>query len=362
MVEINPNDEIVVEVEALCNVHSHEREGQVKKPLIEAAIEGGADCLLSMPNAEGGMDTPDHVIRYNKESESMVPPGQVMNFIPIMLLTENTTERQIDEAVDKGIKDCKILPYLRTTKSEKGVKRYYPMLPKVKHCGRRGMRVHNHFEHPCMVYGDRDAEYICLPVAEMFLDTGATVFWEHGSDARCIPFWTEMAKTGRFVVTMTPIHINTTEDYVRGNNSGVVRPPIKTADDMHALREFICKGYDWVINGPDSAYHPTAVPEIKTLQKMPEFGKCACGAFTAPWILAWYAHALMDHLLTLPNGLEIFNNFTSRIPRQSFGRPPPSRTIKLVRRPLIIPIKYQIGPEVAMPFLGGETINWQIAV
>src|SRR3989338_3468158 len=127
------------EVEAIAAVHSHIREGEVVGPLIEQEIEGGADVIGPMPNTDKGLTTAKDVVRYIDEAKSLVPAGKVLHFVPIVMITELTT---------------------------------------------------------------REAEFAFLPLALMFLqETKATIIWEHGTDARCIPFWEELAKeTGRFFV------------------------------------------------------------------------------------------------------------------------------------------------------------------
>jgi len=77
----------------------------------------------------------------------------------------------------------------------------------------KGMRVHFHPEHPMMLFENRDAEYLFLPIMDMIMEATkgmpGNIIWEHGPDARCIPFWEEWAQTNRFYVTLTAHHLAT---------------------------------------------------------------------------------------------------------------------------------------------------------
>ena len=134
------------------------------------------------------------------------------------------------------------------------------------------MRFHFHPEHPDLMVGNRDAEYLFLPIIDMVLnETEATVIWEHGTDARCIPFWEEWATSGRFFVTLTAHHLLSNEDAAFGDVRQVCKPPIKTEIDRRSLVELIGKNYSWVMAGPDDAPHDIG-------KKYPRTTACACGA------------------------------------------------------------------------------------
>jgi dihydroorotase len=277
-----------------------------------------------------------------------------MRFIPVVMLTEETTREELVKCKKVGINDGKMYPLLRTTKSGSGVKHYGRILPVVKWCGELDIKVHGHFEHPSLLFHNRDAEFACLPIARMFLEeTEATIVWEHGTDARCIPHWEDMATSKRFFVTLTAHHLVTNEDEAFGDVRAVCKPPIKTENDRRALVVLIEKDYPWVMNGPDVAGHNESAKQVP-------LERCACGAYTAPFLLALYAHGL-DHLLKTAEGIETFINFTSRNVRRLHNLPPASRQIKMVRQPLQIPLVYQIGSWKVMPFWAGRIIDWSIA-
>src|SRR3989344_4846316 len=194
-----------VVVDAIANDHEHLREGEVVKPLVEYVVHGGADVVLPMPNTNAGLTTPDMVLEYVKRAESFVPDGYRLTFIPTMFVNEYTPLDRINEAADKGVKDVKFIHRERTTKSKNGFRKTGGMLPITKRCGEEKVKVHIHPEHPWMLFDGRDAEFAFLPVGDMLLnETEAVIIWEHGTDGRCIPFWKEMAYSGRFFVTLTP--------------------------------------------------------------------------------------------------------------------------------------------------------------
>ncbi len=175
------------------------------------------------------------------------------------MVTEQTTMGEIDQCLEAGIVDAKIYPRFRTTKSENGVACYGKLLPLIKHGGKVGMKFHFHPEHPSPIFSNRDAEFAFLPIARIFLEeTDAVIIWEHGTDARCIPHWKDMARSRRFFVTLTAHHLATNEDDTFGDVRATCKPPIKTEDDRQGLLQLVAEGYryQWVMAGADDAPHP----------------------------------------------------------------------------------------------------------
>lgn len=347
-----------IEIDALANVHSHLREGPVMGPLIEGAMRGGADLLGVQPNTQKGLRTGWEADGYRTCAETValsLPKDKIPRpfILPFLMITEETTCDEIDQCLELGIWHAKMYPRDRTTRSENGVVRYGRLLPQIRHCSEVGMWAHYHPEHPNMTFSNRDAEYAFLAIIQMYLEeTNAKIVWEHGTDSRCIPFWEQWAKTGRFYVTLTAHHLATNEDFTFGDVRATCKPPIKTELDRRALVELVARDYPWVMAGGDDAFHPKGGKHVAQ-------GRCACGAFTGPFLLPLYAHAL-NSLLQTPAGVEVFQNFTSRNARQNFGLPSASRQITLERTEWPIPLEYQVGPEVAMPFWAGQTLNWRI--
>ena len=340
-------------VEALCNLHWHGREiGPVMAALIRAAIKGGADVLGFQPNTMAPLITAALVMNYLAQAKQRVPLRAKLLFLPFVMITERTTREELEMYSRAGIKDAKMYPYLRTTKSEHGVQKYGKMIPVVHWCGELGIKVHVHFEHPNTVHINRDAEYLCAPICEMFLDTGATVVWEHGSDGRLVLFWKKMAKTGRFYVTLTAHHLAWNEDEAFGDVRKKCKPPIKTEFDRLALIRLVSEDHDWVMLGADDAAHDANGKHVHS-------GKCACGDFTSPFLAQLCAHAL-QHLLRTKRGTRIFVRFTSRNGRKLHNLPPASRSLTLVQKPFTIPLSYKVGPWTVEPPGAGETIDFSL--
>lgn len=337
-----------VEVEALADGHVHLREGPVVQALIEASIAGGADVLGPMPNTDAGLTTAKQVTTYIERAKSLVPTGARMTFVPFVMITEKTTKADIDACIEAGIRHAKVYPLNRTTKSHNGVERYGSLLPIIEYCG-RGMYVHFHPENPWMLFGNRDAEFGFLQIMKMFMqETEAVLIWEHGTDARCIPFWKEMAVEGRFYVTLTAHHLLTNEDETFGEVRATCKPPIKQESDRLGLIDLVKENHEWVMAGGDSAFHP-----VRT--KHTAKGRCSCGALTAHNLLPLYAHALQE-LFATEAGLETFIGFTSQNFRHAFRIDGPVKKHTLVWEETEIPESYLIGPEVGMPFMAGQKI------
>ncbi len=346
---------ILVLVEMMANVHWHGREvGPVMQALIEASVLGGVDVLGPMPNTKKGLTTARRVVNYIRKAAGFVPPGRKCTFLPIIQLTENTTREELVRCKAAGINDGKIYPKDRTTKSKLGVKRYGKMLQVVKWCGELCIKVHVHFEHPNMSVSNRDAEYLCLPICQMFLEeTDAVIIWEHGSDARCIPIWKQFAVLypGRFYVTLTAHHLVWNEDGAFGDVRKKCRPPIKTEADRLQFIYLVGEDRYWVMAGGDDAAHPIGAKHVHE-------GKCACGAATYHFLVQLYAHAL-DKLLQTKRGVKIFNRFISRNARKLHDLPPSSSTVTLLREPFKIPPFYKVGTWTVEPPGVGEELLYQ---
>ncbi|MBI2474480.1 MAG: hypothetical protein HYV68_02145 [Candidatus Taylorbacteria bacterium] len=344
-------------VEASADTHVHLREiGPVMEAVINDCYDGGADVIGPQPNTDPPLVIASNVVRYIESARAFVPAGKIMRFIPFIMLTERTTKVELIECACLGIRDGKIYPYLRTTKSDHGVKNYYPMIQVVQWCGELGIKVHAHFEHPNMLHGNREAEYLCLPIAELFLqNSDAIIIWEHGSDGRCAPFWKQFAKKhpGRFYVTLTAHHLAWEEDSAYGDVRKTCKPSIKTGLDCAALIHLVTENHYWVMAGSDVAPHDVKGKHV-------EKGKCACGDYTAPFLHALYAHAL-SHLFVTPDGLITYVNFTSRNARKLHNLPPASRMITLTQEAFKIPSFYTVGPWKVEPPGADEEIGFAVA-
>ncbi len=340
----------------IANLHTHLREGAVVGPLIEKALEGGVCALGPMPNTSAGLTTASSVYEYILRARELVPTERQCALLPIVMVTEETSQEAMNMCLEDGIVDAKVYPRHRTTKSHNGVERYGRLLPILRYGGNLKMKFHFHPEHPSPIFGNRDAEFAFLPIARMFLEeTDATIIWEHGTDARCIPHWKEMAKSGRFFVTLTAHHLAANEDETFGDVRAVCKPPIKTEEDRQGLIQLIAEGNRWVMAGADDAPHPI---ESKHIHE----GRCACGAYTSPFLLLLYAHAFDGMLIRTESGTEILKNF---LLYNALELHPQLRvkteSISVKRTPFTIPHSYDIGPWKVEPFWAGRTLNWSFA-
>ncbi len=342
-----------IAVEPLANPHCHLREGSVTHRLVELARMGNTDMLGVMPNVRGGLDTAQDVLEYMEYIKEAASSKDI-TFLPYLMVTEQTTPEDIDEALDKGIRNSKVYPRNRTTKSEKGVRNYASVLPIIKYGGTRGMMFHFHPEYPWESVPNRDAEYMFLPFMDMIVrETDAVCVWEHGTDGRCVPFWKEMAETGRFFVTLTAHHLASNEDRSFGDVRSVCKPPIKLESDRKALVSLVAEDRSWVMAGLDDAPHNV---ESKHVHE----GQCACGAYTSPFGLLLYAHTL-DEVLETEAGVETFVNFTSRNARRLHGCSSARRDVILRPESFIVPDVYEADPWMIEPFWAGERLCWTFA-
>lgn len=339
-----------ITVRCLLDPHWHGREGEVTGPIIEHSYWGGARLLGAMPNTEDGNRDAQTVMLYNARMWTSTPVAKRIHFIDYVQINEHTTQQTIDTCVAAGIREGKVYPKGRTTAAHHGVSDYYLLLPIVAYAGARGMRIHFHPEHPSEQVDSRDAEYLFIPIVDMFMRaTNATIVWEHGTDARCIPHWVEWAKTGRFFITFTGHHLLGNESNTYGDTAAACKPPYRTEMDRQGISWLIRRNFAWVMAGTDSAIHP--------IEAKHRVGQCACGAFTGPFALQLYAHALID-LLATPWGIDTFNNFVHenacRFYGLGTGRFP---DLKLAVQDFQIPLTYDVGPwKGVVPFWAGRKL------
>jgi dihydroorotase len=346
-----------ISVAKLIDPHVHLREGEgVIEALISHSVMGGAIVLGPMPNTLEGLKTAAQVTAYIENAKKLVPGGADVKFIPIAMLTEDTTFEMIDEWVAAGILDAKVYPLKRTTNSEYGVEAYSKILKLVDYCGKVGVRVHLHPENPNMLFGNRDAEYQFIPIMEMLIQQAPeTIFvWEHATDRRCIPFFKEWAKSGRFYVTITAHHLISNEDNSYGDVRAVCKPNPKEEADRLALITLISEKNRWVMAGTDTAFHDKTAKHTLA-------GKCACGAFTAPNALVMYAHAL-DHLFGRSSSSDVFDNFVLYNASDLYGLDlfKHKNDAVLEEGEWEVPDKYKVADKVALSFMAGEKLKWKI--
>lgn len=340
-----------IKIPHMVDPHFHLREGEpTMRALIESAIQGGVCAMGPMPNTRAGLTTASCVAEYIETAHSLAQGA--MDFISIGMLNERTTRDDLRNFVNEGITSLKVYPLNRTTKSQNGVREYSKLLDLVSYAGELGIKIHFHPEHPLMNIGNRDAEYLFVPIVDMFIqNTEATIVWEHGTDARCILFWEEWAKTERFFVTLTPHHLLTTEDETFGDVRSVCKPPIKTVYDRNALRALVAKDYFWVMAGSDCAFHPHDDKHV-------DHGCCACGAFMAPYVVPLYAHAL-DELLETEQGVEVFGRFINGNASRLHEFIGTQEMMTLCRESWEVPLHTQIGFDRANNFWAGRELLWK---
>jgi dihydroorotase (homodimeric type) len=354
--------QVAIDTKGLVNPHCHFREdqheeGDLVPQLVDLAVEGGAVVLGPMPNVSGGLKTAEEVAAYLR-SAGTAEYAHLTTFIGIVLITDRTTRADIEKCVAAGIYDGKIYPLNRTTGSDKlGVRDYHRLIEIVRICGELGVRVHLHPEYPLMSIPSRDAEYMFISTMDMLMrsteDVGTVFVWEHGTDSRCILFWREWAQTGRFYVTLTAHHLAADEDDTFGDVRAACKPPIKTNRDKYVLRLLVREDNHWVMAGLDDAPHPEE-------KKFVDQGRCACGAYTAPFGLQLYAHALLSDNSGLQD-VAALRRLTSDNARALYGLPSGRMdAFRLVWQPFTIPLTYNVGPWTVRPFWAGETIDWSL--
>ncbi|MDP9083330.1 MAG: dihydroorotase [Pseudomonadota bacterium] len=332
--------------------HVHLRDGTALESVVKFTAQRFGRAIV-MPNLKPAVTTTELARAYRHRILAAVPSGSHFEPLLTIYLTDTTTPAEIERAQAAGfVHGVKLYPAGVTTHSDAGVTdiaRVYRVLARMEEIGLR-LLVHGETAQADVDVFDRESHYIdsvLLPVIERF--PKLKVVLEHITTARAVEF-VAGARAG-VAATITPQHLLHNRNAIF--NGGIrphyyCLPILKRESDRQALLGAATGGNPRFFLGTDSAPHERATKE----------SACGCaGMFTAHAAIELYAEAFES-----VGRLDRLEAFASHFGADFYGLPHHADTITLIKEPWVPPTVYDFGNGALVPYRGGESIAWRLAV
>jgi len=308
--------------------------------------------LLVMPNLEPAIRDARAAGRYRKRIERAFEHQRlrVPNLIMTIKITDETTPAMIEEAARAGIIAAKVYPVGTTTGAQKGVSDFKALgdvWGAMRDCN---MVLCLHGEVPPPVFSlDREPAFIDVLTWLVVNFPGLRMVVEHISTAAML----RAIERYKYVAgTITVHHLLITLDDVIGDllePHNFCKPIAKRPQDRDAILQAVLEGHPKLFLGTDSAPH---------LRGTKERARCCAGVYSAPVALQ-----LLAQIFDRNGALDKMEGFTSIRGPRFYRLNPPTDTIWLQRRAWQVHEDYRIRgcSDAVVPFMAGETIDWQLA-
>lgn len=329
--------------------HLHVRDGAALPDTVAQTAKAFGRAII-MPNLVPPVVRTEQAREYHARITAASPDP---HFTPLMTLylTDNSTPALINEAAASGlIFGCKLYPAGATTNSDSGVTaidHLYPALEAMADAG-LPLLVHGEVVSPEVDIFDREKRFIdevLHPLVERM--PHLKIVLEHITTADAVAFVSSQGE--QVAATLTAHHLRYNRNHML---VGGIRPHfyclpvLKRNTHQQALLDIVVSGHPRFFLGTDSAPHAVGRKE----------SACGCaGCYTAPIALPLYAQTFEE--LGILNKLEAFASFYGP---DFYGLPRNTGQLTLVREPWKVPAELALGGDTIIPFLAGETLNWQI--
>lgn len=322
--------------------HVHLRQGELMETVAPLVKAGGVGRCLVMPNTVPPILSTADAVRYRDE---LVSVSDDVEYLPVLSLTDNLTDSEIDRAARTGIVGVKCFPRGVTTNSDNGVvdfKMYDPVFAAMQESG---LVLEIHGELP----SDAGPHVTVMNAEQLFLEKlerihsrfpDMRIVLEHVSSADAVE--AVKALDGNVAATVTPHHLELTVDDWAGRNHNLCKPVAKLPRDRDAICDVVAGGHPRFFLGSDSAPHYRTDKECASAKP---------GVFTTPLLLSYLADRF-DRL----GCLDRLPNFATKFGREFYGLPANEGTVTLERIDQVVTDSY--GPVV--PYRSGETLMWRI--
>jgi len=269
-------------------------------------------------------------------------------------LTDQTSPETLREGALRGVFSAvKLYPAGATTNSASGVTDIAKIMPVLEVMQEIGLPllVHGEVTDPDIDIFDREAVFIDRTLTPLLSHLPMLkVVLEHVTTKEAVDF--VMAQdASRMGATITAHHlmINRTDIFKGGIRPHLYCLPIaKREAHRQALRHAAVSGDPRFFLGTDTAPHAKHLKEAA----------CGCaGVYSAPVAMPIYAQAF-DEM----GALDKLEAFASLHGPAFYGLAANTETITLVRKPWQVPASVSVdGNAELVPFMAGETLNWQLA-
>ena len=332
--------------------HVHLRHDQILRSVAKHTSRVFERALI-MGNLTPPIVTAQDMIDYRQE----IKKHTGRNFQPLMtvMLTKRTTPAILTEAHAARAVALKWIPGGTSTGSDDGVsmediERYYPVLTKAEEMG---MVLSGHWEQLRDKNGREIHEFLRETEAIRTLTKIINDFpllkivVEHITTAEMVEFVQEAP--ANVVATITAHHLVLTYADVKKPNEPInpwcyCKPIAKRPKDQETLVKAALSGNRKFFFGSDSAPHP-------------ESSKTATPPAAGIFVPGKVAIAILTSIFEEVKMLDKLENFTSRFGAEFYGFPLNTKTITIYKQPWEVPEWYKpVGV-----FMGGQTLDWQVA-
>ena len=332
--------------------HVHFRDGVMLQAVVPATAREFARAIV-MPNLVPPVTDIAAAEAYRQRSLDAVPAG--IAFTPLMTayLTDQTDPKTLREGAKRGVFSAvKLYPAGATTNSASGVTDIAKVMPVLEVMQEIGLPllIHGEVTSPEIDIFDREAVFIGRTLSPLLKKLPALkVVLEHVTTREAVDF-VSAQDASRIGATITAHHlmINRTDIFKGGIRPHLYCLPIaKREVHRQALRRAATSGDRRFFLGTDTAPHARHLKEAA----------CGCaGVYAAPVAMPIYAQAF-DEMGALDN-LEAFASLNGPA---FYGLAVNTGTITLVRKPWTVPTSLAVdGGQELVPFMAGETLNWQL--
>ncbi|HUH86504.1 MAG TPA: dihydroorotase [Pusillimonas sp.] len=335
--------------------HLHLRDGAVLESVVADSARQFARAII-MPNLKPPVTTTEQALAYRDRIHAALSKAGVEQgaFTPLMTLylTDNTTAKEIDRAVESGVvKGVKLYPAGATTNSDAGVTdllgKCGPALEAMQLHG-LPLLMHGEVTDPEVDLFDREAvfiERVMIPLRKRY--PALKVVFEHLTTRDGVDFVRQDA--GPTGATITPHHLlyNRNALFLGGiRPHWYCLPVLKRETHRQALVEAATSGDERFFLGTDSAPHPRGLKEHA----------CGCaGCYTAFHAMELYATAF-----EAAGRLHALEAFASLNGPRFYGLPVNEGTLTLRKTEMTIPDELPMADTTVVPLAAGEALGWKV--
>ncbi|MGK0373845.1 MAG: dihydroorotase [Arenicella sp.] len=330
--------------------HLHFRDGELLKETVPATARCFQRAIV-MPNLVPPVRNRTEALAYKQRILAAAPADSSFEPLMVLYLTNETTAKDIKEAVGKDIPAAKLYPAGATTNSDAAVSRIESLYPVFEAMSEAGMLllIHGEVTDPETDIFDRERLFIDQHLAQIHAHFAELkIVFEHITTADAADF--VLASSETLAATITPQHLllNRNDLLVGGiKPHNYCLPVLKRNTHQQRLREVVASGSPKFFLGTDSAPHAKHTKET------------ACGC--AGCYSAWSALELYTQVFDELNALDKLEGFASFYGADFYGLPRNTEQLTLTRKPWIMPNEIPLANgDSIVPFFAGETLSWQI--
>ncbi|WAI18512.1 MAG: dihydroorotase [Buchnera aphidicola (Acyrthosiphon caraganae)] len=331
--------------------HVHLRDNEILHKVVKYTGKFYKRAVI-MPNLDNPITNCSKGIAYR----SRILKSMHLNYQFQPLMTCYLTNLTIPKELEIGFSNkifiaAKFYPNYSTTNSKTGIKKISDLTSVLECMEKIGMPllIHGEEMHKNIDIYDREAKFIektLDPLRKKF--PKLKIVLEHITTKESVEY-IKKSDFNYLSATITPHHLmlNRNDMFCGGMKPYLYcLPVLKKNTHQMALRKAISKGDKHFFLGSDTAPH-LHKNKINLLS-------CA-GIFNAPSSLLSYVKVFEEM-----NALKHLQSFCSENGPKFYNMPINQETITIVKKPFKIIEKINIGKDIIIPFLSGETLNWSL--